>query len=67
VVDNTNMDKLVRSRWIQVSREEGASIRCIVLDVPKDVCQLLYAFRLLDPRTPPEDRREFHDVSTFIL
>lgn len=62
VVDNTNMDARTRSHWVTLSREEGASIRCIVLQVNKDLCLLMLSFRLLDPRTPTADRRKIDEV-----
>lgn len=37
VIDNTNRDKQIRSEWITLANKYNYNVRCISVDVPKDV------------------------------
>lgn len=62
IVDNTNLLANVRLKWINLAREFNLYIRCIVLDVPKEVSMSLVAYRRFCPNTAPEDRRVIDDI-----
>jgi len=62
-VDNTNVDLATRQMWVQLADKLNIQIRCLVLQVPKDVSMLLATYRLVSPVTAPADRRKIQSVT----
>lgn len=62
VVDNTNLSKDTRMQWQALARDADFSIRCVNLQLPKELCMLLSTFRLVHPNTLPQDKRKIETV-----
>lgn len=63
VVDNTNIDRATRKKWLDIAEKYGATPRCVALTTSKDICFSLEVFRRLDPSTDPCDRRAISSVA----
>ena len=57
IVDNTNVDKEMRKKWIDLANSWGVPIRCIYIKMIKEQNELLNTFRFLDEATSPADHR----------
>ncbi|CEM03257.1 unnamed protein product [Vitrella brassicaformis CCMP3155] len=50
VIDNQNKDKSTRKAYIDLAKQYKAKVRAVYMDVPKDLCFHLNAYRELNPR-----------------
>eukprot|EP00922_Rhytidocystis_sp_ex-Travisia-forbesii_P052362 GHVS01077675.1.p1 GENE.GHVS01077675.1~~GHVS01077675.1.p1 ORF type:complete len:366 (+),score=70.51 GHVS01077675.1:286-1383(+) len=51
VVDNQNRDAKVRAPYLEIAKKHGCKTRAVHLDVSKELCFHLNAYRLINPRT----------------
>lgn len=66
IVDNTNVTKETRKKWVELATLHRIPIRCIFIKMSKEENQQLNAFRFLDFNTSPEDRRFIPQVSDYL-
>jgi len=58
IVDNTNRDTGTRGQWIELARAKKVPIRCIWLDIPKDLSFHLNTFRSIQKPSSSEDKTD---------
>lgn len=52
VVDNQNRDRATRKAYVDAAKAAGLPARAVLLDVPKELCFHLNAYRALNPSSP---------------
>jgi bifunctional polynucleotide phosphatase/kinase len=57
VIDNTNFTEKTRLEWITIAREFKIPIRCIHIEIKKEICFNLAKFRYLDPKKCLDERQ----------
>eukprot|EP00386_Alphamonas_edax_P007208 GDKI01023932.1.p1 GENE.GDKI01023932.1~~GDKI01023932.1.p1 ORF type:complete len:409 (+),score=99.98 GDKI01023932.1:19-1245(+) len=57
VIDNQNKEKATRALYIKIAQEKKIPVRVVYIDVPKDLCFHMNAYRMLNPRVP-EHRKQ---------
>ncbi|OBT51128.1 hypothetical protein VE04_07182, partial [Pseudogymnoascus sp. 24MN13] len=56
VIDNTNADEATRKHWVELAREKGVGIRCVVFETGGGVCRHNDVVRALNLEMNPEKR-----------
>ena len=67
VVDSTNLSIEIRANWIRLGKAMGASVRCVFIQIEKELVLMLRALRQSDPSTLLEDKRRIEDVCNFYV
>lgn len=55
IIDNTNSSEKTRLEWITIAKENNVPIRCIHIEINKEICFNLAKFRYLDPKKCPDE------------
>jgi len=72
VIDNMNLTRDTRAKWLELGRAHGARVRCVRLCLPeaaadlaamRPLCVALEAFRMVSPQTPAADKRHINSVT----
>lgn len=61
-IDNTNITRTIRSRWISLAKSKQIPIKCVYMKTEKKIAMVLREFRLIDPTTRDEDKRKIDTV-----
>eukprot|EP00922_Rhytidocystis_sp_ex-Travisia-forbesii_P052360 GHVS01077673.1.p1 GENE.GHVS01077673.1~~GHVS01077673.1.p1 ORF type:complete len:132 (+),score=12.04 GHVS01077673.1:656-1051(+) len=62
VIDNQNRDAKVRAPYLEIAKNHGCTTRAVHLDVSKELCFHLNAYRLINPRTPLHRAKRVPDM-----
>ena len=61
-IDNTNITRSIRSRWINLAKAMNIKIKCVYMKTEKKIAMVLRELRLIDQTTKEEDKRKIETV-----